>query len=80
MDLFVGPAPFNQLSGTGLAGTGGAKLSWSWTSDDALETLLRYRLWFSEVPFDETTLSEANEVFCDILPGPQDSVPAASWL
>ncbi len=56
----------------GMPGTVSARLAWQWTSDDALETVQRYRLWISEAPLTEALLGDATEIFCDLTPGEAD--------
>ena len=46
-----------------------ARLTWSWTSDDALEVLSHYRVWYSTMPITWDSHEQAVEVFCDIIPG-----------
>ena len=49
-----------------------AVLSWTWQSDNDLEQIRRYRIWYADVSFDSDTLDQAIEIFCDIDPGPRN--------
>ncbi|MFC1877148.1 hypothetical protein ACFL2E_07755 [Thermodesulfobacteriota bacterium] len=54
---------------TGIPGTTSAQLSWIWISEDELETIQRYRVWYSEEQLTEKELDNATELFCDVTPG-----------
>ena len=72
VELSVTAATVAEGCAIGPPGTGSARLSWVWTSDDTQEVLKRYRVWFSKAPIDEATLPLSEEVFCDLVPGPMD--------
>ena len=52
-----------------LAGSKAVQLTWSWSSAQASEAILYYRVFYSTSPITEKDLGNAVEVFCDIIPG-----------
>jgi len=52
-----------------LAGSKAVQLAWSWSSAQASEAILYYRVFYSTRPITEKDLGNAVEVFCDIIPG-----------
>jgi len=70
-EIIAESMPYTEQTLSGLANTGSVKLSWAWTSTDEEEVLQRYRIWISDMPFEDTSIATVKELFCDIMPGPQ---------
>ncbi|MCP4119994.1 MAG: hypothetical protein GY737_32275, partial [Desulfobacteraceae bacterium] len=45
------------------------RLSWRWSSDDDLESIQKYLVWYSDEEITQENLENATPVFCGIMPG-----------